>query len=186
MSTPWLVLSTTYRCSPPGRFWGSLSIPCFPHVKPKWILSSGKLWHGTTNSVRNRQKKNGFWYPEIPNKSVYADDLIFKKREKLPMKNIYILKYLFAWVQICSWEQGGDCRWDSTFSITSSGLSGKLLPALEVSLPIKLWTSDKISWGPFSPQIHGFLLDVNGESSRGRSPFLRRFLAEMFSMWLPL
>lgn len=148
--------ATTYLRSPLQE---KLGVSVYPasHVKPKWILSSGKLC-GTANSVRNRQKRMDSWYPEIPNKSVYADDLIFKKRKITNRKNIYILKYLFAWYKICSWEQEEIVDGIPRSQLPSSGPSGKLLPALEVSLPIKLWTSDKISEVPFPLKFMGFCL----------------------------
>ena len=86
--------------------------------------------------------------------------------------------------EICSWEQGGDCRWGSTFSITQQWALRQVITCSRSFLAYKIVNVRQDLWGPFSPQIHGFLLDVNGESA-GRSPFLRRFLAECF-LWLRL
>lgn len=188
MSTPRLVLRAAHRgCSPPGRFWGVAVYPPAAHtlnLSEYCQVGNYDMAQLTVLEI-DRKKKMDSDIQKFRIIQCMSDDLIFKKRKITNRKNIYIFKSIcLLRCEICSWEQGGDCRWGSTFSITQQWALRQVITCSRSFLAYKIVNVRQDLWGPFSPQIHGFLLDVNGESA-GRSPFLRRFLAECF-LWLRL
>lgn len=188
MSTPRLVLRAAHRgCSPPGRFWGVAVYPPAAHtlnLSEYHQVGNYDMAQLTVLEI-DRKKK---WILISRNSELFSVCLmtLYSRREKLPIEKKYIFfkSICLLRCEICSWEQGGDCRWGSMFSITQQWALRQVITCSRSFLAYKIVNVRQDLWGPFSLQIHGFLLDVNGESA-GRSPFLRRFLAECF-LWLPL
>lgn len=142
MSTPRLVLRAAHRgCSPPGRFWGVAVYPPAAHtLNLSEYCQVGNYDMAQLTVLEIDRKKK--WILISRNSELFSVCLMtsYSRREKLPIEKIYIFLKVFVCLGVKYVPESREEIVDGVphSQLPSSGPSGKLLPALEVSLPIKL------------------------------------------------